>query len=102
MTAGGVDSRHPLANPAGVRVGVGTGEVGIPPPAERMGYRTASAFSLAVPAPPSLSRKWSFSGSGCRSRISALPEVAWRLRARPGQCSLLLGRCSLTRVRASR
>lgn len=39
----------------------GGGDPGAAPPAGRRGYSAAAAS-----APPSLSRKWSFSGSGCR------------------------------------
>lgn len=89
------------SDPAMVGVRVRTEEPGIPSSAERRGYSTTSVSSFAAPAPPALSRKWSFFGSGCGepklcapgsgpaavarpARAVLAPAGALRLRLRPG------------------
>lgn len=82
--------------------GVGTQEPDIPPPTGRRGYPTVTAFAcfLGLLLARALSRKWSFSGSGCpepkvdapgsgpaaarRARAVLAPAGALRWRPRPG------------------
>lgn len=76
------------SNPAMAGVSVRTQEPGIPSSAERRGYSTTSVSSFAAPAPPALSRKWSFFRSGCGEPKLGAPGSGPAAVARPARAVL--------------